>query len=150
MHARAIPAYFQVAPSNHEHFFVALAEHGKFRACALNIYQRIAFLSWSKTHACSSICTSNPSLFPSCTFEPWRSGSCTASVSHRRLQRMPPNGGEFSGWLDRSTHIERVWKCVKIWKLFRVKRSALEAAHAHLHDVRRRHIYIYIYIYIYI
>ena len=34
----------------HRHFFVALAEHGKFRACALNIYQRIAFLSWSKTH----------------------------------------------------------------------------------------------------
>ena len=24
----------------HRHFFVALAEHGKFRACALNIYQR--------------------------------------------------------------------------------------------------------------
>ena len=34
----------------HRHFFIALAEHGKFRACALNIYQRIAFPSWSKTH----------------------------------------------------------------------------------------------------
>ena len=27
-------------------------------------------------------------------------------------------------------------KMCKIWKLFRIKRSALEAAHAHLHDVR--------------
>ena len=27
--------------------------------------------------------------------------------------------------------------CKKIRKLFRIKRSALEAAHAHLHDVRR-------------
>ena len=46
-----------------------------------------------------------------CTFEP-------ASVSHRRLQRMPSNRGEFSRWLDRSAHIERhrVWECVKSLK----------------------------------
>ena len=38
-------------------------------------------------------------------------GSWHAAVSaraiHRRLQRMPSNGGEFSGWLDRSAHIAR-------------------------------------------
>ena len=48
---------------------------------------------------------------------------------------MPSNGGEFSGWLDHIAR-QRVRKCVKIWKLFRIKRSTLEAAHAHLHDVR--------------
>ena len=79
--ARAILAYFQVAPSNHEDL-----------------------------------------------------EAVTVSVSHRRLQRMPSNGGEFSGWLDRSA---RGSVCENV--VFRIKRSALEAAHAHLHDVRRRH-----------
>ena len=74
-------------------FFVALAEHGKFRACASTsasvtcvlynycqngeqvsktVYTTLsARQSWSTRQlACSSICTSNPSLFPSCTFEP--------------------------------------------------------------------------------
>ena len=39
-------------------------------------------------------------------------GMGTASVSHRRLQCMLSNGGEFSGWLDRSAHIA----CVKLRK----------------------------------
>ena len=57
--------------------------------------------SWSTRQlACSSICTSNPSLFPSCTFEPRRLGRGTASVSDRSLQRMPSNGAEFSRWLE--------------------------------------------------
>ena len=71
--------------------------------------------SWSTRQlACSSMCTSNPSLLASCT---WRLGRGTASVSHRRLQCMPSNGGEFSRWLDRSAHIarQRVWKSVKIF-----------------------------------
>ena len=42
------------------------------------------------------ICTSNP-IFLSCTFE-WRLGRGIASASHRRLQRMPSTGGEFSRW----------------------------------------------------
>ena len=46
----------------------------------------------------------------------------TASVSRRRLQHMPSNGGEFCSWLVRSA-------CVKMY------RSAYKAAHAHLHDV---------------
>ena len=53
--ARAIAAYFQVAPSNHE--------------------------DWQEVY--------------------------TALVSHRRLQRMPSNGGEFSWWLDQLALISR-------------------------------------------
>ena len=37
-------------------------------------------------------------------------GKITASVSHRSLQRMPSNGGEFSRWLDR--RISRGSVCV--------------------------------------
>ena len=37
----------------------------------------------------------------------------TASVSHRRLQRMPSNGGEFSSWLYRSTGAYLEAPCVE-------------------------------------
>ena len=38
------------------------------------------------------ICTSQSSLFTICTFEPRRLERGTASVRHRRVQRMPSNG----------------------------------------------------------
>ena len=63
--------------------------------------------SWTTGQlACSSISTSNPSLFPSCTFEP-RSVTEDCSTCCRM------DGGEFSCWLDRSAHIERLCVCVK-------------------------------------
>ena len=63
--------------------------------------------SWSTRQlACSSMCTSNPSVFAAWNHEDWEE-VYTASVSHRRLQRMPSNGGEFSRWLDGSAHIAR-------------------------------------------
>ena len=68
----------------------------------------LCFQSRCSWHA--SICTSNPSLFLSCTFEPWR---LRASASHWRLHSMPSNGGEFSGWLDRLAHISRRVKMCK-------------------------------------
>ena len=62
-------------------------------------------------------------------------GSGTASVSHRMLQRMPSNGGEFSGWLDRSAHIAR--QRVKMRKNLEMcdfgKKEACKKPH--LHDV---------------
>ena len=70
--------------------------------------------------ACRSICTSNPSLFPSCTFELWRLGRGTVSVSHWSLQRMLSKGGETSRWLDR--RISRGSVC-KLLKSCRIKRS---------------------------
>ena len=48
----------------------------------------------------------------SCTFEPWGLGRGTASVSHRRLQRMPWNRGEFS--LARSIRAFREAACAKM------------------------------------
>ena len=68
--------------------------------------------------ASTQYCTSNASLFPTCTFERWRLGRGTASVRHRRVQRMPSNGGEFSRWLDRSAHISRGAVCKNVLKCF--------------------------------
>ena len=70
--------------------------------------------SWSiRQLACSSMCTCNPSVRICKLHLGAMKGIYTASVSHRRLQRMPSNGGEFSSWLDRSAHIARHRRCKK-------------------------------------
>ena len=101
--------------------------------------------SWStRKLACSSI-SSNPSLFPSCTFEQQGLGRGTASVSHQRLQRMPSNGGEFS--LARSIRPFReaaCVKCEKIWKLYSDKKKRVTKPRMHTYTTYERTINIYI------
>ena len=76
--------------------------------------------SWStRLLACSSTCTSNPRRICKLNLGTMKIGKRYSLISHRRLQRMPSNGGEFSSRLDRrSAHIarHRVWKYVKIEK----------------------------------
>ena len=72
---------------------------------------------WRAHNEC--MCTSHPSLFTTCTLEQRRLKRGTASVRHRRAQRMPPNGREFSCWLDSHGHDRQ-----RVKVLFQIKRSS--------------------------
>ena len=70
--------------------------------------------------------TSQPRLLTTCSLEPRR---LQASVRHQRVQRMPPNGREFSPWLAARA-------CKKLFEFIEIISDKKKRVLLTQHDVR--------------